>query len=508
MINSKVRQAGRLLVVVTFSSFLFACDDSALDAGTLVFVEAPQASAEFVPVVDGPAETRSTPFLAWPFDLSTSGYTEEEYLLSGTGNTYNYVDDAGENPLVTTTAIDVPYTTRILVRKPVSPVNFNGTVYVEILNPSLSHDVDFLWQYTHRAIMDDGGIWVGVTGTVATLNYLRDSWGQGSLTRNNSRYATLDMDDDAQSWDVLTQLGELLKAGNVPQNPLAGYFVERNFLVSFSRSAENVVTYAVSFHDAAEMPDGSDVYDGYFASGGSSTGKHVAPLIGGTRLPKGDARNLLPGDVPSIRYQTQTEMLPGFQVEDVRQLANEYPLVRHYEVAGAAHIDAESDALGQPFLERDIGRSVYFPPPFCPDADNTPLRQSGSASALLIALDRWVRDGTEPPPAKFISLVDDGGDLALDMDADGNVKGGVRPPTLDVPAGVYKTRLVPFAPCFLLGGYEAFDAGEMVSRYGTADAFLDAMQIKVDEAIAEGFLLPADGDLVMLDAEAAALVFP
>ena len=44
--------------------------------------------------------------------------------------------------------------------------------------------------------------------------------------------------------------------------------------------------------------------------------------------------------------------------------------------------------------------------------------------------------------------------MELDFDADGNVLGGVRPPTLDVPAGVYKTRLVPFAPCFLLGGYE------------------------------------------------------
>ena len=316
------------------------------------------------------------------------------------------------------------------------------------------------------------------------------------------------MDSDDQLWDVITQLGELLKSGDGPQNPLAEYVVERNILVSFSRTAENVVTYAVSFHADALLPSGRPIYDGYFASAGTAFGKRVNQASGGPRLPPGDPRNFFPGDVPSMRYQTQTEMLPGFAVETARQSAPEFPLVRTYEVAGAAHIDAESDALGRPFLEQDLNRSDYFPPGFCPPVTNTPLRQSGSASALLIALDRWARLGDEPPPSLYISLLDDGmGNLSIDFDADGNARGGVRPPTLDVPAGTYIARPVPFAPCFLLGDYVPFDTATLIDRYGDGDEFLRQMQAAVDAAIDAGYLLPYDGDVVMTDAALIAAGF-
>lgn len=510
------RQIGRPpLLLLAFAVVLGGCnssDDFDNSAETESF--APQAAAELVPVVAGSPETRSTPFMAWPFDLSAQGYIEEEYLLSGTGNIYDYLDDAGQSPEVVVAGADIPYTTRFLVRRPENPALFNGTVIVELLNPSLGHDVDYIWQYSYNALMNDGAIWVGVTGTATTVGFLRDLWGQQdpNFVRNNSRYGTLQLDSDGQAWDMLTQLGELLKAGDVATNPLADYRVERNILVSFSRTAENVVSYAVSFHKDALTPLGDPVYDGYFASAGTAFGKRINPADNSEaeqRQQPGDPRSLFPGDVPSMRYQTQTELLPGFAVETARQDADEYPLVRTYEVAGAAHIDAESDALGQPFLERDLNRSSYFPDGFCPPVINTPLRQSGSNSALLIALDRWVRAGAAPPPSAFISLLDDGsGNLSLDFDADGNVRGGVRPPTLDVPAGVYMTRPVPFAPCFLLGDYAAFDAATMIDKYGDAETFLAEMQARVDAAIADGYLLPYDGEVVMTDAALAAGVFP
>jgi len=499
-----LRQARSLSFLLLFLQS--ACQTSTTPAD---MVE-PKASAALMPVVDGLAETRSTPFLAWPFDLAETGYREEEFLLTGSGNVYDYLDDAAMNPEVLVSSADIPYSTRILLRRPEAPADFNGTVYLELLNPSLGHDVDFIWQYTHRAIMNEGAVWIGITGTVNTLGYLRDRWGQNpEFVRNNSRYATLQMSDDGQLWDVLTQLGELVKAGDVPQNPLAGFSVERNILASFSRTAENVITYATSFHAQAQMPDGAPVYDGYFASGGSSAAKHVMPIADRERLPVDDARNLFPGDAPAIRYQTQTEMLPGFAVETVRQTETSYPLVRTYEVAGAAHIDAESDALGLPFLERDLGRSSYLPDGFCPPVINTPLRQSGTASALLIALDHWIRDGIPPPPSRLIALVeDDAGNLNIDFDAAGNARGGVRPPTLDVPAGTYITRPVPYAPCFLLGDYVAFDAGQLASLYGDADTFLRLMRTAVDAAIAGGYLLPYDGEVIMTDAAIVAMALP
>jgi len=506
MIPFRFRQHSLLPSLFILPALLLAGCNSSNDSSDNDDSRAPAATATLLPVVAGDPETRSTPFMAWPFDLSEAAYSESEFLLTGTGNTYTYADDAGQDPAVQVDQSGLPYTTRILVRRPVDPANFNGTVFVELLNPSLGHDVDYIWQYSYRALMDDGAAWVGVTGTAVTVSFLRDQWGQDvSFVRNNERYAELRFDSDGQVWDVLTQLGELIKAGNIVENPLAELLVERNILVSFSRSAENVVTYAASFHGVADEP----VYDAYFASAGTAFAKRVDPSGGSVRLPAGDVRNLFPGDVPSMRYQTQTEMLPGFSVETARQDSPEYPLVRTYEVAGAAHIDAESDALGQPFLERDLNRSTYFPANFCPPVDNTPLRQSGSNSALLIALERWARTGAEPPASQFIDLLDNGdGTQSIDFDADGNARGGVRPPTLDVPAGRYIARPVEFAPCFLLGDYEPFDGATLVNRYGDADTFLGLMRVAVDNAIAAGYLLPADGDIVLLDAGLAATAFP
>src|SRR3954467_12366097 len=79
------------------------------------------AGATPVPTVTGPLPVTadSYPFGAAdheqvPEDLAASGYLEDEYLVSGTANVYDW---PVSGPVVVRTP-DAPYTTRMLVRRP------------------------------------------------------------------------------------------------------------------------------------------------------------------------------------------------------------------------------------------------------------------------------------------------------------------------------------------------------------------------------------------------------
>jgi hypothetical protein len=59
-----------------------------------------------------------------PEDLSRQGYVEEEYLVSGKANVYDW---PASGPAVVRTP-DAPYTTRVLGRRPANPRRFSGNV--------------------------------------------------------------------------------------------------------------------------------------------------------------------------------------------------------------------------------------------------------------------------------------------------------------------------------------------------------------------------------------------
>src|SRR6266853_946329 len=94
-------------------------------------------SATPVPKATGPIPVTadSYPFMASnkstpAFDLSKAGYVEEEFLVSGTANVYDWAADG----TVSVKTPNAPYVTRILVRRPAAPARFSGSVMVEIPN--------------------------------------------------------------------------------------------------------------------------------------------------------------------------------------------------------------------------------------------------------------------------------------------------------------------------------------------------------------------------------------
>ena len=96
-----------------------------------------------------------------PVNLAASGYTEQEYAVSGQASIYEWGAAAGDPVTVRTAA--VPYTTRVLVRRPLDAKRYSGRVIVELLNPTGLYDFAPLWGFSYAQFIRRGDVWVGVT---------------------------------------------------------------------------------------------------------------------------------------------------------------------------------------------------------------------------------------------------------------------------------------------------------------------------------------------------------
>ncbi|MCP4928936.1 MAG: hypothetical protein GY918_07780, partial [Gammaproteobacteria bacterium] len=259
-------------------------------------------AAEYLPVTEGSIAERSVPFLSQAEYMADWNYVEDEYVLSGTANIYDYVDDASQSPLVGVVEENLPYATRLIVRRPANRSKFNGTVYLDVVNATRGFDSDITWHYSARMIMREGAVYVGLTSKPTTVNFLRDEFGRPPyILRNYSRYANLQMQKDGQIWDMLSQAAALLKSDAQPSNPLAGFGVERIILTGYSQSAGYVKTFVNSFHNDAIMSDGRMAFDGFFEGAGSFASKVPNPPNPSSEFnPGGDPRNktLLPVMAP------------------------------------------------------------------------------------------------------------------------------------------------------------------------------------------------------------------
>jgi len=159
---------------------------------TLFYTTSGQNKAVPVPVVTGPVTGPGSIFGASIADLSPFGYVEEEFFLEGNARCYDFKTRPGDLPPTDpgypgsfcfsldnfpddVMPIDTlyPYKTRIIVRRPVVPGKFNGTVVVEWLNVSNMFDLDSDWWQLKGHLMRSGYAWVGVSA---------QQWGIHSLT--------------------------------------------------------------------------------------------------------------------------------------------------------------------------------------------------------------------------------------------------------------------------------------------------------------------------------------
>jgi hypothetical protein len=84
------------------------------------------------------------------------------------------------------------------------------------------------------------------------------------------------------------------------------------------------------------------------------------------------------------------------------------------------------------------------------------------------------------------------------QDQYGNALGGLRLPVVDVPVAQYDA-----TTCGLYGQTITLDPATLRETYPTHEAYVEQMQQATDVAIANGYLLPADGEDLMARARAS-----
>src|ERR1017187_2711268 len=224
------------------------------------------APATSVPKLTGPIPVTadSVPFLAanrvfQPLDLKKAGYVEEEFIVSGTANVYDWNADG----TLTVKTPNAPYSTRILVRRPADKAKFSGHVLVELMNPARRFDWAMMSGYTRDSLIERGDAWVGITmpGSVESLkkfNAMRYA-GVGfpnpepaeTCAGGRGNAAATSDQEEGLRWDMISQAGAALKNG-------AG--LNAKYLYMTSQGAD-VLTYAAAIETNAKLANGKPVYD-------------------------------------------------------------------------------------------------------------------------------------------------------------------------------------------------------------------------------------------------------
>jgi hypothetical protein len=203
-----------------------------------------------------------------------------------------------------------------------------------------------------------------------------------------------------------------------------------------------------------------------------------------------------------LQLQTEVEVglnldpiLPGLgQWADVRQ--PDAGNVHTWEVTGAAHVDTYllSSAGGDP------SAPVTFPGCAAPMND-FPFHYA--ANAAFAGVERWVQSGQRPPSAPMIETV--GG--LIQRDADGNARGGLRLPDIDLPLAQYNGA-VDWANvlCAMPGTSARFTPDALRARYASVAEYVAAYRARADAAVSARIMTPADRDAAI--AAAASVPIP
>ncbi|MGX7827963.1 alpha/beta hydrolase domain-containing protein [Actinokineospora sp. 24-640] len=387
------------------------------------------------------------PFFSTPVDLAALGYVEEEFYLSGAAD--------GWSTSGVQVATDVPYRTRVVVRRPADPHRYNGTALVEWQNVTAGYDLDALWNA--EAITRAGYAWVGVSAQRVGVNQLRE-W-------SPARYGGLDVTGggrftgDELSYDIFTQAGRA--AGS-----MMGRLRTRTLLaIGASQSAARMTV----LYDSV-LPQMEPVFDGYAFIVGT------AP----TRV----------GAEPVFQVMSETDVRTARRPADTDQF-------RRWEVAGAAHSGHEGQLYRAPISERDLGGAPVYQcdlPPF----SRVPMHHV--TAAAYDHLRRWVERGTPPPVAEPLRFEADG--VTKVRDELGLALGGIRLSQVSVPRALNTGDNSGESFCRLFGSHQPFDERELAELYPVPGRYV-ASVVHADLAnVRAGYLLPADAKANRRDAVA------
>ena len=374
-----------------------------------------------------------------------NGYVSAEYFLSGTTNVFNYNHQpafprsAPGAGLVVRYA-NLPYTTRAFVVAPSDPAKFSGDVVIEFMNSSASFDSAPEWIMSNAYFGRSGYAYIGVTTSanqsIAFLKGGCHAFGPSCGTR----YASLQMTDNGQEYEIISDLVTALKSQSGIPASLGLGTVRRVYVSGHGQQGGSVITHANAF----SFP----LVDGYLISanvharalGGLA---QPADLCGGqgakpypdcfATLPAGHdlIHTNLPMPINHLMTEADVIDLPNaldgarYRQPDTDTAARaSYRLV---EIPATAHFVYANDEI-LPGVERDdpCTAKAY--------GIIKPIEGYQIANAMWRNMRRQVVAGTTPPNAPRITT---DSRYRIVRDSLGNAEGGVRLPELDAPTNSY-----------------------------------------------------------------------
>jgi Alpha/beta hydrolase domain len=423
------------------------------------------------------------------FDLGSVGYEQSEFFLSGTAHAYAPTAPlASDGRWNVAPSVEAPFTTRIIVNRPMDPRHFNGTVFVEWLNVSIGTDVGVDWGFGHNELIRRGFAWVGVTAQAVGLN--------AAKAADPARYGPLSHPGDSFSYDMFTQAGQALRTN--PDALLGGLTPRRLIASGESQSAGRMVTYIDAIHPLVHTFDGFLVH---------SRGAGGAPLAQSPQPPVAmPATAIIRTDnpAPTVVLQSETDVNQGARQADS-------PTFRLWEMAGTSHVDAYSVGIGLSDVGDGQGEiamlhAMVDPPGF---GCAVPINTGPSHWIVQTAMRRlaqWVKLGTAPPTAPRIEVTTFT-PRTYARDPNGNVLGGIRTPHVDAPVAVIGNdgQSGPGLLCRLVGATVPFDAAKLASLYRSHDQFVTRWRRATNRAVHAGFLLGVDARLLNRAAAGSAI---
>lgn len=231
------------------------------------------------------------------------------------------------------------------------------------------------------------------------------------------------------------------------------------------------------------------MFDGYLEAG---NGPFSVPLNGCVKpFVRGNER-LLVGSlgVPFIDIAPEGDVLhTRFMAKPDSDTAPDF--YRHYEVAGATHVDSwllklaptDADTKRAGGRPRDLTKCVPSEPPF----SDHPFRYT--LNAAWDHLEAWVTRNEPPPRVEPLKTEGDGDNARFVKDAHGNTLGGVRSVAVDVPTAVWHGSR---QGCPTFGYAEPFSPEKLAAEYSSTDQYAARVEAAIERLRSAGWLTEED----------------
>lgn len=257
-------------------------------------------------------------------------------------------------------------------------------------------------------------------------------WSNGELVAAPviSRSATIPGTEEGLFWDMLSQLGNLLRMDTL-DNCLGGFKAEYIYLTGQSQSGAYLNTYVNYFDRYITQKSGKGLFDGYCNIVGALVQRSIRQEgeVGNLRL---IPRKMHPSTMPYICISSEADLylfnlfveadLFSIEIENRDETNNK---CRYYEIPGTPHTDIICPVLtSNKELEKTGAKMPNLSPCLLKHINDIPMEYY--ICGLLDKLHIWASEGKAP---EIVEPMQRCGKELL-RDEHGNAMGGLRTPLL------------------------------------------------------------------------------